>query len=154
MASLPKSFPRSGKFGDLSVRRLHFTVEEGPIQSRQLVLAATTVDHHGFYKDEIAIPLILARDINKFLVEFTDPKTGEWVHRMDRYQSTSEGSADHCRLGTSGPIFDNRAQEAVVAIVALPALAVQPPGKRRATGTRRRLGGGDSRRAHQWRQAG
>src|SRR3954452_14117519 len=38
VARLPKSFPRSGKFGDLNVRRLTFNVEDGADARKQLVL--------------------------------------------------------------------------------------------------------------------
>src|SRR5579863_3817030 len=38
VARLPKSFPRSGKFGDLDVRRLTFSIENGSDNGKQLVL--------------------------------------------------------------------------------------------------------------------
>lgn len=78
VARLPKSFPRSGKFGDLDVRRLSFTIEPGQDSQKQLVLRQNPllmeVD-----KDEQEHPLVLAQDVDKFIVEYIDPKSGEWV---------------------------------------------------------------------------
>lgn len=78
VARLPKSFPRSGKFGDLDVRRLSFTIEPGKDSGKELVLRQNpiimTMD-----KDEQETPLVLAKNVEKFIVEYIDPKTGEWV---------------------------------------------------------------------------
>jgi hypothetical protein len=78
VARLPKSFPRGGKFGDLDVRRLSFTIENGPDSMKQLVLRQNPI-LMDMDKDEQENPLVLARDVNKFIVEYIDPKTGEWV---------------------------------------------------------------------------
>jgi general secretion pathway protein J len=78
VARLPRSFPRSGKFGDLDVRRLSFGVEPGPDSTKQLVLRQNPILME-MDKDEQENPLVLARNVQTFLVEYIDPKTGEWV---------------------------------------------------------------------------
>ena len=79
VARLPKSFPRSGKFGDLELRRLQFTVEPGPNGSRQLVLRQAPLLLE-FDEDEKNFPLVLARDVKTFLVEYQDPgKVGNYL---------------------------------------------------------------------------
>ncbi len=45
VARLSKSFPRSGKFGDLDVRRVTFSVEGGPDGSTSTGPAAESLDH-------------------------------------------------------------------------------------------------------------
>ena len=78
VARLPKSFPRSGKFGDLDVRRLSFSIESGRDSTRQLVLRQNPILME-MDKDEQENPLVLARNVSTFTVEYIDPKTGEWV---------------------------------------------------------------------------
>jgi prepilin-type N-terminal cleavage/methylation domain-containing protein len=78
VARLPKSFPHGGKFGDLDMRRLTFSVEEGPDSQKQLVLRQNPILME-VDQDEQNYPLVLARNIKKFIVRYPDPKTGEWV---------------------------------------------------------------------------
>src|SRR5579871_4738268 len=78
VARLPRSFPRSGKFGDLDVRRLTFTVESGKESGRQLVLRQNPLLMDPD-KDEENFPLVLAKHVLEFKVEFTDPKSGDWT---------------------------------------------------------------------------
>jgi len=62
VARLPKSFPRSGRFGDLNVRRVTFAVESGHDSKRQLVLRQTPLlMDPDKDKDEQENPLVLAR---------------------------------------------------------------------------------------------
>jgi prepilin-type N-terminal cleavage/methylation domain-containing protein len=84
VARLPKSFPRSGKFGDLDVRRLTFTVEDARDHTKQLVLRQSPVLLEPD-EDEVNYPLVLARDVKSFLIEYPDPSKPEnwlteWVY--------------------------------------------------------------------------
>jgi prepilin-type N-terminal cleavage/methylation domain-containing protein len=80
VARLPKSFPRSGKFGDLDLRRLQFAVEPGPNGSKQLVLRQRPLLLLDFDEDEKNFPLVLARDVKSFLVEYADPgRVGNYI---------------------------------------------------------------------------
>jgi prepilin-type N-terminal cleavage/methylation domain-containing protein len=77
VARLPKSFPHGGKF-DQEMRRLTFTVEDGPDSQKQLVLRQNPILMQ-VDEDEQNYPLVLARNIKKFIMRYPDPKTGEWV---------------------------------------------------------------------------
>jgi type II secretion system protein J len=78
VAQLPNTFPRSGRFGDLDVRRVTFSVEPGADSQNQLILRQSPILMDPD-KDEMEQPLVLAKDVTEFVVEFTDPRTGEWV---------------------------------------------------------------------------
>jgi len=77
-ARLPESFPGNGLFGDQSLRRVTFTVENGTNNYPQLVmrqyplLLATN-------RVEEAYPIVLAPELTDFLVEFWDNRRGEWM---------------------------------------------------------------------------
>lgn len=75
---LPKSFPRGGKFGDLDLRRVEFSLHDGPDGDRELILkqAPLLMD---FDKDEDAKPLVLARNVKKLEFEFWDSRKNDWV---------------------------------------------------------------------------
>src|SRR5258706_9597822 len=59
VARLAKSFPRSGKFGDLDVRRLEFSVQSGPNSTRELVLRQRPILME-FDQEEKDDPIVLA----------------------------------------------------------------------------------------------
>jgi hypothetical protein len=81
VSRLPASFPDSGLFGDKIVRRVTFSVEPGP-DGNQLVmyqmplLAKENAEQKPF-------PIVLARDISLFTVEFLDPKGTKWLGDWD-----------------------------------------------------------------------
>jgi hypothetical protein len=124
VARLPKSFPRSGKFGDLQVRRLEFTVEKGQDSTAKLVLRQRPLISE-FTKDEAEHPLVLARDVVKFLVEFIDPKTGDWVSEWTVTNQLPKEARITVGLGHLDQ-FSDKAQDVRVAVVALPAMSVPP----------------------------
>jgi hypothetical protein len=123
-ARLPKSFPRSGRFGDLSVRRLDFVVEGGPDGKKRLVLRQKPL-LMDMDRDETQQPLILAKDVNKFLVDFWDPDQGDWSSEWTMSNQLPKMVRITLALGHLDQ-FSTRAQEAMVAVVALPAQAVRP----------------------------
>jgi type II secretion system protein J len=82
VARLPESFPRSGYFGDLDVRRVTFSLENGPDSQRQLVIRQSPIlfdpDKN---EDEKVPPFVLVRGVNKLEFEFWDVRQGwmpEW----------------------------------------------------------------------------
>ena len=123
VANLPRSFPRSGKFGDLSVRRVSFSVEDSPESGKQLVLRQSPLLME-LDKDEEAHPLVLARNVNKFLLEFWDQRTGDWTSEWAATNQLPQMVRVTVALGHLDQ-FSSKAQEAVVGTVALPALPVQ-----------------------------
>jgi prepilin-type N-terminal cleavage/methylation domain-containing protein len=78
VANLPKSFPRSGRFEDMPVRRVAFAVESSPEGGRQLVLrqAPLLVD---FDEDEINHPLVLMQNVKRMEMAFWDAQQKDWV---------------------------------------------------------------------------
>ena len=75
VARLPKSFLRSGKFGDLSMRRVSFAVENGRDNRKQLVMRQNPILMEPD-KDEVENPLVLAKDVVKFKLEYWIPRPG------------------------------------------------------------------------------
>jgi prepilin-type N-terminal cleavage/methylation domain-containing protein len=79
-ARVPDIFPRNGRFGDFTLRRLVFTVEPGPDATgseKDLVLRQNpilmTMDG-----DEQHYPLVLARNVKDFIVECWNTNAMEW----------------------------------------------------------------------------
>jgi type II secretion system protein J len=126
VARLPKSFPRSGKFGDLDVRRVTFSLESGPESSRQLVLRQNPLLMEWDI-DEKEHPLVLAKYVNYFQVEFYDQQKRDWVdewienrtNQLPRMLRITLRMADNARA-------TQRQQQEIVRIVSLPSLTVQP----------------------------
>lgn len=86
VAKLPSSFPRGGKFGDLSMRRVEFSVEEGDNYARQLVLRQTPLLME-FDEDEQVYPLVLAKDVDEMVIEFWDSEEEDWI---DEWTETNQ----------------------------------------------------------------
>ena len=92
---LPDNFPRNGKFGDLNVRQLTFTVEPPPnpgnifsvdSSERDLVLRQKPI-LLDMDLDEQQHPLVLARYVQTFKVECWDTNQAEWVTEWDNTNS-------------------------------------------------------------------
>jgi type II secretion system protein J len=78
VAQLPKSFPRSGRFGDLDVRRVAFSVESGSEGQHELVLRQSPILME-FDEDEKNHPLVLAKNVKELLFEFWDTQANDWT---------------------------------------------------------------------------
>jgi hypothetical protein len=85
VARLSSSFPRSGKFGDLDVRRLTFSVERASDASKQLVLRQAPL-MMDLDVDEKEHPVVLAKNVKEFSVQFWDPRDG-WI---DEWTATNQ----------------------------------------------------------------
>jgi type II secretion system protein J len=120
---LGPSFPRSGKFGDFDVRRLTFSVEAGADSTRQLVLRQTPLLME-MDQDEKEHPVILARDVKKFEVEFLDAKSGDWI---DEWTQTNQlPRLVKVSLQVGNPRNPQAPpQDEITRVVALPSIAVQ-----------------------------
>jgi prepilin-type N-terminal cleavage/methylation domain-containing protein len=77
VAHLAKSFPRNGDFGDQVVRRLTFTVEPEPKSGNVLLLRQNPVLFQTS-ADEEENPLVLARNVKEFTLEFWGPRSKDW----------------------------------------------------------------------------
>jgi general secretion pathway protein J len=120
---LAKSFPRSGKFGDLDMRRVTFTVEPGAAGGDELVLRQNPLLME-LDIDEREHPVVLAKNVRKFLVEFWDNKKKDWI---DEWKQTNQLPA---LVKVTLQLADNpnsrKIREEVVRIVSLPSVTVQP----------------------------
>lgn len=85
-ARLPDDFPRSGEFGGLDMRRVTFSVEQGPNSENDLVVRQNPV-LMDLSKDEEEHPLVLARNVEKFEVDCWDPATKDW---SDEWNNTNQ----------------------------------------------------------------
>ena len=123
VARLSKSFPRSGKFGDFDVRRLTYSVESGSDGTRQLVLRQTPLVMEQD-KDEREHPLVLAKNVREFGIQLWDMRAGEWV---DDWKQTNELPRQvKITLKLADNASSTSAQEEVVRVVSVAAMAVQP----------------------------
>ena len=126
VAKLPKSYPRSGRFGDLDVRRVVFSVENGAGSQRQLVLRQSPILME-FDQDEKEHPLVLARNVKDLLLEFSDPRTGEW---LDEWKQTNQlpklvkVTLRLSPLNQRNAYSYSTATEEITRVVALPSIAV------------------------------
>jgi type II secretion system protein J len=78
VARVPAVFPRNGRFGDFNLRRLTYTLEPGPDSEKNLVLRQNPI-LTDMDTDENAFPLVLARDVQEFIVECWDTNQMDWV---------------------------------------------------------------------------
>jgi type II secretion system protein J len=120
-AHLPDSFLRSRKFGGANVRRVNFTVEDGPDSKKQLVFRQNVLLMDPD-KDEMENPVVLARDVTQFIVEFPDPSTGDW---SSDWQNTNALPPKVRITLTMGDKFSDKPQESMVGTVAMIAQPVQ-----------------------------
>lgn len=120
-AHLPDTYLRSRKFGGAEIRRLNFTVEEGPDSKKQLVLRQNVLLMDPD-KDEMENPVVLARDVTQFIVEFPDPSTGDWT---TDWQNTNALPPKVRVTLTLGDKFSDKPQESMVGTVAMIAQPVQ-----------------------------
>lgn len=139
VARLPQSFPRSGRFGDFDVRRLTYTVEQGPDGKNDLVLRQQPLIM-DLDKDEKNFPLVLARDVKEFVMAFWDPRVNDWV---DEWRQTNQ-LPKMILIRLSLKHTDSRSVQSVqesFRVVALPSMGV-PPQLQSAAGPGGPRGGG------------
>jgi prepilin-type N-terminal cleavage/methylation domain-containing protein len=125
VARLSKSFPRSGRFGDFDVRRLTFTLEKGEGGGKELVLRQQPLVM-DWDEDEKNYPLVLARNVKEFAMEFfAPPPVNDWV---DEWRQTNQ-LPKLIKLTLSLQHLDSRSVqtvEEVTRIVSLPSRGVPP----------------------------
>ena len=124
VARLPDSFPRAGRYGGLVVRRLTFTVEAGKDSVNQLVLRQEPLLMEPDV-DEEEHPLVLARNVSLFKLEFFDasPRVNDWVEDWKQTNQLPKLVRISLGLGQDGQ-YSFKPQEAIMRTVALPAVPV------------------------------
>ncbi|MDE3066318.1 MAG: prepilin-type N-terminal cleavage/methylation domain-containing protein [Verrucomicrobiota bacterium] len=139
-ARLPDHFPRNGEFGAFNLRRLNFTVETGPDSEKDLMLRQNPI-LMDLSKDEQETPLILARNVKKFVVQCWDTNQMQWDDEWDqtnvippliRVTLTMGGKPDN--FGGEGPELSVTRliaipSQTVPTIVQAPGVPLRPPGQ-------------------------
>jgi general secretion pathway protein J len=122
-ARLPKAFPRSGKFGDLDLRRVKFSVEPSSAFGRQLVLRQKPILMKEMDIDEENHPVVLAQDVREFRLEFWDLRTGDWIEEWVATNQLPKLVKVSLRLGAGSA---RGVEHEVRRVVGLPTAGVQP----------------------------
>jgi len=123
VSRLPKDFPRSGRFGDFTVRRVEFSIEPGPDGDNLLVLRQAPLLME-FDEDEQNYPLVLMRNVKRLEMEFWDMQKQDWVEEWE--QTNQVPKLIRLELTTENPKRPFDRGEEFTRIIAPAAAAVQP----------------------------
>jgi hypothetical protein len=128
VARLSKSFPRSGKFGDLDVRRVTFSVEAGSDGGNQLVLRQMPLVMPEPDTDEKEHPLVLAKNVKGFEMQFwaTEKNPPDWVDEWKEQKTNQLPKLVMITLKLADSPHSSRITEEITRIINLPAMTVQP----------------------------
>lgn len=123
VSRLSPSFPRSGKFAGLDVRRVTFSVQASPDGGRELVLRQTPLLME-MDKDEKNYPLVLAKNVKEFKTEFWDTRLEDWI---DEWQQTNQIPVMvRVTLKLADNAYSSQVGQAVTRVVSIPSITVQP----------------------------
>jgi prepilin-type N-terminal cleavage/methylation domain-containing protein len=127
VAHLSKSFPRSGKFGDLDVRRVTFSVEAAPDGSRQLVMRQTPLVMDAD-RDEKEHPVVLAKNVKGLEMQFWDTNKNppDWVDEWVGQKTNQLPKMVMVTLKLADRPHSSQVTEEITRIINLPAMTVQP----------------------------
>ncbi len=112
VARVPAVFPRNGRFGDFNLRRLTFTLEPGADGGKNLVLRQNPL-LMDVDSDEQSYPLVLAHNVQDFVVECLDTNNQAWIGEWDDTNSIPPiirvtlalGGTSDSRNGTPGLVI-------------------------------------------------
>lgn len=120
VAHLPQGFARGGYYGDQIVRRVTFKVEPGTNTPAQLVMEQTPLLAD---EDQQWPPLVLARDVTVFMLEFWDSRANEWAGEWKLTNALPK--LVRVTLGTGLPnIMKTKQEDLITRVVALPSIIV------------------------------
>ena len=123
VSRLSKSFPRGGRFGDLDVRRVTFSVEQGRNGDNELVLRQSPLLMEPDI-DEKEHPLVLAKHVKEFSLDFWDGKKNDWT---DEWKETNQlPRLVKVTLKLSDSQHSIQAHEVVTRLIPIAANAVPP----------------------------
>ena len=136
VARLPKSFPRSGRFGDFDVRRVEFAIEPGADAEKDLVVRQCPILME-FDQDETEHPLVLARNVKEMLFEFWDTRLNEWIEEWNQTNQLPKMVRVTLRIQPPKQRAGGEVEEAV-RVVSIPSITVpvawQSPNPQRPPG--------------------
>lgn len=126
-ARLPEMFPRSSRiaFDGFDVRRVSFSVENGPDMQRQLVLRQTPL-LKAMNTDETDFPFIVARGVDKMELQFWDLKKSDWIDEWTRTNELPKMikiKLEFVRKNPNKP-FDQPVRVEIIDVAPLPAIMV------------------------------
>jgi prepilin-type N-terminal cleavage/methylation domain-containing protein len=124
---LSKSFPRSGKFGDLDVRRVTFFINSAPDGTPQLVLQQNPLVME-LDQDEKEHPIVLAKNVKGFEMQFwaTDKTPPDWVDEWKEQKTNQLPAMVMVTLKLADNPHSSRVTEEITRIISLPSRSVQP----------------------------
>ena len=127
VSRLSMSFPRSGKFGDLDLRRVTFSVEPSPEGDKQLVLRQNPLVM-DLDRDEKEHPLVLAKHVKDFEMQFwaTDKNPPDWVDEWKEQKTNQLPSLVMVTLRLADSPNSSKVTEEITRIISLPSVTVQP----------------------------
>jgi type II secretion system protein J len=117
VSRLADSFPRSGKFGDLNLRRVEFSVDS----ERQLVLRQCPL-LMDFDEDERLHPIVLAKNVTEFKAEFWEQRRSDWIDEWTATNTMPPLVRISLSLANNANSF--QVTEQIVRVISLPATAV------------------------------
>jgi type II secretion system protein J len=121
VARLPSSFPRAGRFGDLTTRRVTFSLEPDPEEGKRLVLRQTPIVM-DFDKSEVDHPLLLARNVEKIEFEFWDTRLNKWLDEWTQTNQLPKLLKLNIRFGNGS--YSTAPDRESSRIIALPSMTV------------------------------
>lgn len=123
VSHLSPSFPRSGKFAGLDIRRVTFSLEQSHDGGEELVLRQQPL-MMDLDLDEKNFPLVLAKYVKEFKTEFWDTRLQDWV---DEWKQTNQLPVlVRVSLKLADNAFSSQVRQEVTRIVSLPSVAVAP----------------------------
>ena len=127
VARLSESFPRSGKFGDLDVRRVTFSVQPAPDGSRQLVLQQNPLVM-DLDADEKEHPIVLAKNVKGFDMLFwaEDKNPPDCVDEWKEQKTNQLPRLGMITLRLADNPHSSQVTEEITRIINLPAKTVLP----------------------------
>jgi hypothetical protein len=125
VSRLPETFPGSGMFGDFSLRRVTFEVQDSGNQGRRQLVMTQAPMLLATNETQEPYTLVLARDVAEFRFEFwaTNSGVGEWTQE---WQFTNQYPAMIRYILAHGQVPGSSTRAATVSsgVVAPPAVAV------------------------------
>lgn len=127
VARLSKGFLRSGKFGDLDVRRVTFSVEPAPDGGRQLVLRQNPLVME-MDVDEKDHPIVLAKNVKGFEMLFwgEDKNPPDWVDEWREQKTNQLPRLVMITLKLADNPHSSQVTEEITRIINLPSRTVLP----------------------------
>jgi hypothetical protein len=127
VSRLSKSFLRSGKFGDLDMRRVTFSVEPSPDGGRQLVLRQNPLVME-LDTDEKEHPIVLAKNVKGMEMQFwaADKNPPDWVDEWREQKTNQLPKMVMITLKLADNPQSSRITEEITRIISIPSVTVQP----------------------------